>query len=656
VSSSSTTAERGSLRWIAGLAAAAWLAVHSGLALWPELFQAWDWKAIDRFFVLRSRLECPSPPCRGGVVHVDVTYSALQRMPGRQLSRADHARVIQNLVAGGTRAQAFDMVFAAPGDPDENAALAHAADASARAYFAVAFHPEPRSSEDAAEPADDAHVVAASWDAAIDGDVNDLAEGFAPLATIPELAAAAGIGFINLTADSDGVFRRTPLVMRYKGRVFPSLGLRVACDLLGVAPRDVVIAPGRAIRLRNARPLEGGDARDIVIPIDRAGRYRVDFAGPWEAFRHVSYREVWRATYDPLALEDLKQALAGQVAVVADVSTGAGDGGPVPTDHRYLLPGVHATVIQNILHASFVREARAAEMIAIELLLLAAVTTASWRLRAARIAIGAVVLGALYVGVALAVFLYLRVILQVVGPLLALGGAAFATVAYRFVNEEKARAVLKQSFEAYFPPAVVDRIVKNPGLVTASGQKKELSILFSDIVGFTSRCEGMAPDEIRQFLNEHFAAMVEVAFAHGGTVDKFIGDGLMVFFGDPEDQPDHAVRAVRCAIEMQRKAREISAARERAGGAGYLLRIGINTGVVTVGNMGSPRRLSYTVLGSPVNLAQRLESNAPRGGILVSSRTAELVAGAIATVPKGAVPLKGVDQPVPVYEVPIVTS
>jgi adenylate cyclase len=653
VSSSSTTVERGSLRWIAGLAAGAWLTVHAAVALWPELFQAWDWKAIDRFFVLRSRLECPAHPCRDGVVHVDVTYSALQRLPGRQFSRADHARVVQNLAAAGARAQAFDMVLAAPGDPDENAALVQAAADSRRAYFAVAFHLEPQPSEDTTDGAADAHVVAASWEAAIDGDAGDLLEGFSPLATIPELAAVSSLGFINLTADSDGVFRRTPLVMRYKERVFPSLGLRVACDLLGVAPRDVVIAPGRAIRLRNARPPDGGDARDIVIPIDRAGRYRVDFAGPWEALRHVSYREVWRATYDPLALEDLRQALAGRVAVIADVSTGAGDGGPVPTDHRYLLPGVHATVIQNILQASFVRDARTAEMLAIELLLLAGVTTASWRLRSARIAIGAAALGVAYVGAALAVFLYLRVILQVVGPLLALGAAAFAIVAYRFVNEEKARAVLKQSFEAYFPPAVVARIVKNPGLVTASGQKKELSILFSDIVGFTSRCEGMAPDEIRHFLNEHFAAMVDVAFAYGGTVDKFIGDGLMVFFGDPEDQPDHAWRAVRCAIEMQRRAGDISAALQAAGRAGYLLRIGINTGVVTVGNMGSPRRLSYTVLGSPANLAQRLESNAPRGGILISSRTNELIGDAITTVPKGGIPLKGVDQPVPVFEVPV---
>jgi adenylate cyclase len=358
----------------------------------------------------------------------------------------------------------------------------------------------------------------------------------------------------------------------------------------------------------------------------------------------VSYREVWRAARDPLALEEVKDALGGRIAVVADTSTGSGDGGAVPTDPRFLLPGIHATVIQNILQESFVREARTAERIAIELVLFAAVTLCAWRLGSRGIAAAAVLLGAAYAGMALGTFLYVRVILPVIGPSLLLASAAFVTIVYRFINEEKARAVLRQSFAAYFPPAVVDRIVRNPGLVTESGQKKELSILFSDIVGFTSRCEAMTPDETRVFLNRHFAAMVDIAFEYGGTVDKFIGDGLMVFFGDPDDQPDHAVRAARSAIAMQRKVRELG---------GYELRIGINTGSVTVGNMGSPRRLSYTVLGAPVNLAQRLESNAPRGGILIADRTRELIAGAIPTIPRGAIPIKGMARDVPVHEVPV---
>ena len=175
--------------------------------------------------------------------------------------------------------------------------------------------------------------------------------------------------------------------------------------------------------------------------------------------------------------------------------------------------------------------------------------------------------------------------------------------------------------------------------------------MFSDVAGFTKRSSTMAPDQIRKMLNEYFEAMTDIVFRYEGTVDKFMGDGLMVFFGDPEPQPDHAERCVRMAVDMQKKIREIGESWPRHGDQPLQIRIGINTGVVVVGNIGSARRLSYTVLGSEVNLAQRLESSAPVGGILISSRTHGLLNGAVPTRPAGQFKVKGFDEPVDGYEV-----
>ncbi len=160
----------------------------------------------------------------------------------------------------------------------------------------------------------------------------------------------------------------------------------------------------------------------------------------------------------------------------------------------------------------------------------------------------------------------------------------------------------------------------------------------------------MSPDQIKNLLNEYFEAMTEIVFKHGGTVDKFIGDGLMVFFGDPEAQPDHALRAARASIEMQRRVAELRSAWRQRGDMPIEIRIGINTGPVVVGNMGSARRLSYTVLGSHVNLAQRLESNAPVGGVLVGAATWNLIKDEIPARPMGDIQVKGIDEPVSVYE------
>jgi adenylate cyclase len=198
---------------------------------------------------------------------------------------------------------------------------------------------------------------------------------------------------------------------------------------------------------------------------------------------------------------------------------------------------------------------------------------------------------------------------------------------------------------------VVKKIMNHPEMISNRGEKKELTILFSDIKSFTTHSAHLSPDQIRKSLNDYFEAMVEIVFKHGGTVDKYIGDGLMVFFGDPEPQPDHALRCVRAAMEMQQKVRQQGREYEQEGSIPIQIRIGINTGEVVVGNMGSTRRLSYTVLGAAVNLAQRLESNAPVGGILISHRTYELVKDDITLENSRQIHVKGIEVPVSVYEV-----
>jgi adenylate cyclase len=183
------------------------------------------------------------------------------------------------------------------------------------------------------------------------------------------------------------------------------------------------------------------------------------------------------------------------------------------------------------------------------------------------------------------------------------------------------------------------------------GQRKVLTIMFSDIKDFTHYSSTYSPDRIRSFLNEYFESMVDIVFAYNGTLDKYIGDGLMVFFGDPEPLPDHALRAVQAAVAMQKKAAELMQKWLREDGFPLEIRIGINTGEVVVGNMGSSKRLSYTVLGSAVNLAKRLESCATTNGILLSQSTYELIKSAIPTRFFGEIQVKGIEAPVSTYEV-----
>jgi adenylate cyclase len=230
--------------------------------------------------------------------------------------------------------------------------------------------------------------------------------------------------------------------------------------------------------------------------------------------------------------------------------------------------------------------------------------------------------------------------------------AVFGVLVYRFINEEREKEATRRSFESYLPPSVVKRQLAHPESIFEV-QKKELTIMFTDIKSFTTYSSTMAPDQIQNFLAEYFDAMVQIVFKYEGTVDKYIGDGLMVFFGAPEPQTDHAVRCANAAIEMQKKCRELKEKWVREGLFPIMIRIGINTGEVVVGNMGTRKKLAYTVLGSDVNLANRLESNAPVEGIMISRRTYELIKDEIPTLPHEPVLVKGLDTPIEVYTIPV---
>ncbi|HLF19939.1 MAG TPA: adenylate/guanylate cyclase domain-containing protein, partial [Bacteroidota bacterium] len=320
-------------------------------------------------------------------------------------------------------------------------------------------------------------------------------------------------------------------------------------------------------------------------------------------------------------------------------------------DNNFPLSGLHANVLHTILSENFLIEFTDFQMVFIEVLLMVIVLIFAFKLSSRGLRYGTVIVLAGYLASCALLFLYTNVIVNIIRPSLMIIGSVFSIIAYRYINEEKEKESLRRSFEAYFPPTVVKKIMANPELVYAAGQKKELTIMFSDIKSFTTYSSTMSPEAIQKSLDEYFGAMVDIVFKYEGTVDKFIGDGLMVFYGDPEPQSDHALRCVRAAMEMQKKCRELKAKWESEGKFPLKIRIGINTGPVVVGNMGSSKRLSYTVLGSDVNLTQRLEANAPVEGIMISQRTYDLVKDHVPTRPLEPIKVKGLDQPIAVYEV-----
>jgi adenylate cyclase len=594
-----------------------------------------DARLIDRIMEWRNHRQAAGPHDR--IVHIDLDDRSAQVFLTGDAGRDEFAAVMRTMAGAGVSAQVYDFVFAGrSASGDER--LADAARSSPHVYAGMVFGFEGRTLRKSAADGE-AGEGAPPWaiaPAAANGDVPSAVSALLPFGGFAR--SVTGLGFLNVEPDPDGVFRTIPLVAKYDGQYYPSLALRSVTGLLGVSADRVAVEPGRAVTLRGA-VFPDGRRSDVVIPVDNTGAMRVDFRYHWGGFRHYSMGELWRDSMDPTATASWRAALAGRIAVIAEVATMRNDVGPVPIDGSFQLAGLQSNAIANILAGHFLRSAPA--WVEPGLALSAFFSIWFVALRAPRwLWVWGLAIIAGLGGAATFMFTSQGIMMPVTFAALTTAGCVLAAGAWRFIDAAREREFTRRAFEAYFPPAVVARLVTDRGRLS-QGARKELTIIFSDIVGFTSRSAAMAPEDVQTFLNAYFSRMVDIVFEHGGTVDKFIGDGLMVFFNDPDDQPDHAARAVRCALAMQAAVRAMDAAVQ--------IRVGVHSGPAIVGNMGGARRLSYTAVGSNVNLAQRLESAAPPGGVLISEETARRLPKDTPFVDAGEILVKGLSQPVRVF-------
>ncbi|MCP4690921.1 MAG: adenylate/guanylate cyclase domain-containing protein [Desulfobacterales bacterium] len=623
----------------------------------PKTFYTWNVRVVDQLFVLRNGSEHLRPPYDDAIVHVDFNDTSIRELNIHYMKRSHYARIVRNLAKMDVSIQMFDYFFPAPKGEEDDKDFEHAVRESGNLYLGMAFTLSGEGSSPSGRLVKNnslklQYLEKTAWPVTVLGDPGDFYKGFNPHLTYPALSnAARGTGYLNIMEDEDGVFRRTALLFRYGDLFYPSFVFRAVCDYLGVPPERIIVTPGKHIVLKGAARPGASEPRDITIPIDRHCDMIINFIGDWKRMTHYNCADIFRASDDRDELEMWAEEMKGRIVFVSDTFTGSSDEGPVPTDDKIQLCAFHANAMNTILTESFLKALSKEQKICVEIALLVIILVLSFKFKPLYFSLGALFVSVSYTCIAAGAFLQLGVILEFVRPLMMVIFATFFVVTHRYLNEEREKRALRKKFEAYFPPTVVKKIMADPTMIASGGQKKELTILFSDIKNFTKYSSKMSPGDVKELLNEYFEAMTEVVFRFEGTVDKFIGDGMMVFFGDPEPQPDHAPRCVEAAVEMQRETKKLRKKWEAEGGMPIQIRIGVNTGPVVVGNMGSSRRLSYTVIGSSVNLAQRLESKAPVDGILISDRTNELLEGKTPTRLVEKVRVKGFEEAIRVHEV-----
>lgn len=493
--------------------------------------------------------------------------------------------------------------------------------------------------------------------------------------------AASGSGSMNQQPDMDGVVRRVPLIIRYGSELFPTLSLEMIRVYNFLESYELITQNYGDIEVVTAVKI-GKGLGAFTIPTDGLGQVNVPYVGRSslnnnDFYPYISATDVLRGTLS----DDEKLALENSLVLVGTSAPGLGDIRSMPLQRVYPGVEVHANMLNALLDSIALTSVEvdsgatdtesvfegfqradeilfpyrpdwtAGAMFLVAVVLGFAMTFGFPYFGAATMAIVSLVLAGLSIWANFQLWTLFKLDFPLVLLLFLILLITTINLVYGFLAESQTRKLIKGMFDQYVPPAHIDSMLENPDNYSFEGESKELTVLFSDIRSFTSISEVLTATQLKKLLNDFFTPITGLIFEHHGTIDKYVGDMVMAFWGAPLDDPDHRGNAIRSALDMLDKTDELKAQFLAAGLPEVNIGVGINTGMMNVGDMGSTYRRSYTVLGDAVNLGSRLESLTKFYGIrlLIGEETAaELDGFLLRTIDK--VKVKGKDEAVTCYE------
>ena len=608
------------------------VSISSGRRL--PIVEEFGLKSLDAMF----RVAANPAKADKRIIIVEVDQASLDHFEKDNIAfpwpRSMYSPIIEFAAKHGARAVIFDILFnnISPYGEDQDLAFAESIKNSGITYLASAFK--------SGDGRDKTNEAVRRFGVKLDGIAP--ASLFNTSASPPMpvfLDAAKGIGAVTLKPDIDGVYRRVSPFIQYDGSLIPSLFS---------AP---LISGGKAA-LQGETLIAGS----LAIPVDGEWRMWVNFHGSRGTYKRYSAAKVISAHMAESAggapIIDAKE-FEGAYVFVGYTAAGLYDLKPTPMSS--ISPGleVHAAALDNLLNGDFLRTmpnpiTHSSALLCSASVAMAVVIIPSW--------IGAAAVSAVIFGAILAAGLWLFSIGLWVNLVTVLGAAAISFVlaaVYKYQVEGKQRRYIQRAFQHYVSPKVVSQIIKEPHRLALGGEKREITVFFSDLVGFTTLSETLPPAELVRILNEYTTLMADIITMRDGTVDKYIGDAVMAFWGAPLPQENHAALACISALECFKKLDGFRAAISANGGPEVDMRVGLNTGECTVGNMGSKDRFDYTAIGDAVNQASRLEGlNKAYGTRILAAEPAFMAAkGAVFGRKIDFLKVKGKNIPTLVFEV-----
>lgn len=464
---------------------------------------------------------------------------------------------------------------------------------------------------------------------------------------LPALQAASPhCGFFeNPIVDDDGVFRRVPLLQQYQGALYPSLALAVTRLALGEVPVGLEFEPPDR---RTSLNLERLTVGELSVPVDGEVAVYVPYRGDNRTFTYVSVTDVIRgAVPRPEVLKDAIVLMGASAAGLLDLRS-------TPVNKVFIGVEVHANIVSGMLDGRILQKAPYYDGIEFTLLLLIALLLAWAFSRLSSLASAAVVIGTAAAVILLGFALWsgARFIMPMGVPVAFTFALFMAHLLYGYFIESRGKREISKLFGQYVPPELVEEMAARPEAVSMEGESRDMTVLFSDVRGFTGISEALDARELAALMNAFLTKQTAVVHRHRGTIDKYMGDAIMAFWGAPLPDADSGIHALEAALDMVAAVRELDADFEARGWPKLNIGVGLNSGKMNVGNMGSEFRMAYTVMGDAVNLGSRLEGLTKEYGvsIICSESTRNAAPSEWAFRELDLVRVKGKQAPVAIYE------
>ncbi|MDX2227050.1 MAG: adenylate/guanylate cyclase domain-containing protein [Verrucomicrobiae bacterium] len=610
-----------------------------------KLLKVFELRTVDFRFQKNVRPDKIPPE----ILMLGIGDQALEQLGRWPWPRDYHADFLFRLAPLKPKAVGYDVLFSEPDerDPAADFKLAAALSQYPSIVFGAALKEKEKVALGPHPPEPEKQWIEKNSFADTSGDGKKSPEG--PLILpAPIFRPHVKSGQVDLPRDADGVARRIPLVSRNGDRWLPHLALRLVCEYLDVPPDKVVVEPGRFVILS---PPAGPP---VKIPIDAEGRMTISFRAKYAGFNPIKYNDadsVLKTPEDPRN-PSLASRMGGSIVLVGFTATGV-DVLPTPLDANSPGMAVIGSAMATILSGDFIRTPSLGWDVAARLMFFGVIFGLARFLPTRFGAATALGVVCLYVWLLWMAFAKANMMWPVVAPVLTALAVIFVETTIRLVQEAKEKLQIRSTFGRYLSKNVLDMVLDDPKVLKLGGVRREMTVLFSDIQGFTTFCEQHEPEDVVPILNEALDSLTPVIFEHEGTLDKYIGDAIMAFWSAPREQPDHALRAVRAAMQMQR---ELSRLREKWKSEGkpeLKMGVGINTGPMLVGNMGSSQLMSYTIIGDAVNLGARVEGLTRKydTDIVITETTFDQVKDQLECELLEEVTVKGKAKPIKVYKV-----